>query len=209
MKVLLLSGGAKIASKPILEVIRELDEHDVEVHLAMWAPPTESLRDGAHGATVWGPRKVLPDVPVTETFEGSTDGADFASSTESEVDPQERQQPGEQLLARLAPRGFGPERLRAACAWRALRVRKRLRPYKRTATRVAQRVRRFGQPGRTWRHLRRDAAVMGLAREADVIVAMDAQSVLAAWKLARLLPAPAIVYGLSAGRGIILRRLAG
>ena len=204
MKVLLLSGGAKIASKPVLEVIHELDEHGVEVHLAMWAAPTESLRDGAHGATVWGPRKVLPDAPVVESFEGSTDGADFASSAESEVAV-----PEAQPRTPRAPRGFGPERLRAAYAWRSLRLRKKLRPYKRKARRLVERVRRVGQPRRTWRQLRRDTAMLELAGQADVIVAMDAQSVLAAWKLARRLPGPEVVFGLSAGRGVILRRLAG
>jgi hypothetical protein len=74
--------------------------------------------------------------------------------------------------------------------------------------RVVGRLRRVGQPARTWRRLRRDGTLLAAAGAADVLIALDAPAVLAAWKVGRRNPGPEVVYGLSAGRGVVMRLLA-
>ncbi len=215
MKVLLLSGGKRLASQPVLEVVHELVPQGVEVQLASWAAASQSLHD-AVPVVVWGRRKVLPDPPAQTEFVGSTDPVDTegADQLEPPVEPAEAAaateavaEPAPAPAPRVRPTGLSKERLKAAYAWRALRVRKKLRPYKRKVTRVVDRLKRTGRAGSTWRRLRADDGLMAFASGADVIIALDQPSVLAAWKLARRLPEPDVVYGLSAGRGVVMRRL--
>lgn len=204
MNVLLLSGAAKIGSKPILEVVHELSPHGVALHVAMWAPPTQELLDAQPDLVVWGPVPV--QLQERHPISGSTDATDFSVSTESEVD-----ESGSPRTAAAAAggRGSGAARLRAAYRWRVLRLRKALRPYygplRAKATAPVRRL----YPLRAWRRVRRDERVMAWARSADLIVAMDSQAVLAAWKLAKTLPDAEVIYGLSAGRGAVVRRLEG
>jgi hypothetical protein len=46
---------------------------------------------------------------------------------------------------------------------------------------------------------------MALARQADVVVALDQLAVLAVWKLGKVLPEPELVYGLPASKNVITR----
>lgn len=185
MKILLVSGSPKIASQPILEVVHELVPHDVEVHLAMWGPPTQALRDAVATVTVWGPVAVVPEAPARQTFTGPVDPADFTATADQEV-----------VDSEPAP---------ATAAPLVRKLRQKLK--KGIVGKVVRRLRRVGEVDRVWRNLRRDQRLLSLADDAQVIVAVDAQSVLATWKLAQRSPDPAVVYGLSAGRGVIKRAL--
>jgi hypothetical protein len=65
------------------------------------------------------------------------------------------------------------------------------------------------EPARSWRSVRRSDAVLALAREADVVVAVDAPMVRAAWHLGQKLPlpqGPEVVYGLPATASALARR---
>ena len=188
MKVLLVSGNPKVASQPILEVVHELSPHGVEVHLARWGPPTQALRDAVETVTVWGPVAVVPEAPARSTFTGPIDPADFTATTDQEVD----------------------DTVVSSAGAAALRVRTlRTKVGKSIVGKVLRRLRRMGDVDRVWRRLRRDDRLLRLAGEVQVIVALDAQAVLATWKVAQRSPEPAVVYGLSAGRGVITRALAG
>lgn len=201
MIVLLLSGAAKIGSQPVVEVVHELAPRGVEVKVAMWAPPTQDLRDASPDLVVWGSKKVQQ--PAEHSITGSTDATDFSASTESEVAENEPRR----SAALDTTRPIGRQRLKAAYRWRMLRLRKALRPYYGPVRAKATAPVRRLYPLRAWRRVRRDAQVLAWARAADVIVAVDSQAVLAAWKLAKTLPSVEVIYGLSAGRGAVIRRL--
>ncbi len=63
-----------------------------------------------------------------------------------------------------------------------------------------------GSPARQlWRRIRHDQSALAAAEAADLIVALDARSVLAAWHLSQRNSAPAIVQGIAPA----LRKLAG
>lgn len=67
----------------------------------------------------------------------------------------------------------------------------------------------LAEPARSWKSVRRSSQAMALARQADVIVAVDAPMVRAGWQLARDLPLPAgpeVVYGLPATESALSRR---
>lgn len=182
MRVLMLSGASHATSQAMLEVVHELVARGVEVHVAMWAPPSASLRATATSIVVWGRQQVLPDSPPQTTFTGPVDATD-SSASDAETGPHDAATP--------------PSR----------RPSRRVQHYQKQSLRVLNRLKRVGQSGRTWRHVRRDPQLLARSAQADVIVAVDTQAVLAAWKLARRHAVPNVVYGLSAGRGVITRRL--
>lgn len=209
MNVVLLSAGPKIASQPVAEASLELRASGASVTLVMWAAPSRALLESVDSAAILGPLKVEREEPAPHTeVLGSVDAADFGDSTDTEVSPE---QPDAQAVeattaqAKAKPRGFGRERLRAALRWRLLRYRKRLRPYRRLLSRALRKAKRH--PQRTWRALRRDDSVQRMVRDADVLIAMDSQAILAAWKLSRRMPRAEVVYGLSSGSAVVKRRL--
>ena len=65
------------------------------------------------------------------------------------------------------------------------------------------------EPARSWRAVKRNDTVMALARNADVVVAVDAPMVRAGWQLGKALPlpdGPEVVYGLPAAASALTRR---
>jgi hypothetical protein len=125
--VLLLSGAGQLASQPVLEVVHELAERQVEVHLATWAAPTSSLLAAVSSAVVWGPVDVVPDTAAADEFTGPADPADFTATTDVEVRPSRvpaRLRPYQRQATRVL------DRLRrvghAGRAWRRVRADDRL-----------------------------------------------------------------------------------
>lgn len=68
-----------------------------------------------------------------------------------------------------------------------------------------------GRSYRTWRTVHRDQRLMALAREADVVVAVDSRMIGTVWQLGRALPlpqGPEVVNGIPAVSGALARAAA-
>lgn len=179
MKVVLLSAAPKISSQPIVEVLHELVPRSVAFHLVTWAPPTAELLAVQPDTVILGPVKVRAQ-PEAHAITGSQDATDSSTARESEV----AERPVAPVAARIP---LSRSRLLAP----------------------ARRLRSAAHPHRAWRRLTKTPAALAWLGDADVIIAMDAPAILSAWRLAKKNPNADVVYGLSAGRGLITRALEG
>lgn len=176
-EVLLLLGSQRTAHEAVAESVRTMREGGAEVSLASRVVPSEALRDACDRVAVIGP--------------GLTAGAIL----------------NEQVAAAAAQAAAAPPpeppsgaaRVRAAVEWRARRVRRGV------ARRTAKARGAFVEPTKCWSDVRHSAEAMAWAASADVVCAVDAPMVRAAWLLGRRRAEPEILYGLAAAEGAVAR----
>lgn len=93
------------------------------------------------------------------------------------------------------PTGLSPARVRAAVGWRARKAKRFLGSKVRRSYSLLGRDR-----AKAWKRVRRDPAAMDLLRDAELVVALDAQAIRVGWEIARKQPETLSVWGLAAGR---------
>lgn len=201
MNVLLLIGKSSTSQEAVAAEAEELRRHGHRVTVGTRVPPRQVLVDAVDSVVRLSPALPAPPVAaappaVQAVAEAVTEGEGAPPTAAPEPGPTPSPAPGVAASstsgARPAPGLVGT-------------VRKRVRQLR------AQVSGAVTEPARSWRSVRRNATAMQLAREADVIVAVDAPMVRAVWHLGRRLPLPAgpeVVYGLPAAATAIARRTA-
>lgn len=186
MNVLLLIGKSSTSHEAVAAEAEELRRAGHRVTVGTRVPPRQVLVDAVDAVVRLSPALPAPPVAAVPAAVPATD--------EAAPPPVEAATPAP---ATAAASGARPASGLVGTARRRVR---QLR---------AQVSGAVTEPARSWRAVRRNATVMQLAREADVIVAVDAPMVRAVWHLGRRLPLPGgpeVVYGLPAATTAIARR---
>lgn len=184
MNVLLLIGKSSTSHEAVAAEAEELRRQGHHVTVGTRVPPRQVLVDAVDSVVQLSP--ALPAPPVASVPPG-------VPAAGEEAVPAATPEPAPTPSARSGAPAPGI----------TATARKRVRQLR------AQVSGAVTEPARSWRAVRRNATVMQLAREADVIVAVDAPMVRAVWHLGRRLPLPAgpeVVYGLPAAATAIARR---
>jgi hypothetical protein len=193
VNVLLLIGKSSTSQEAVAAEAEELRRQGHRVTVGTRVPPRPVLADAVDEVVRLSPSLpapppalAAPPVPAVPTVPAAT--ADVAAA--------------DAVSPAGAPASAGPRPPARGVVGSARRRVRQLR---------AQVSGAVTEPARSWRAVRRNATVMRLARDADVIVAVDAPMVRAVWHLGRQLPLPAgpeVVYGLPAAATAIARRAA-
>lgn len=176
-EVLLLLGSQRTAHEAVAESVRSMRAAGARVSLATRVTPSEALREACDRVVVLG--------------QGLTAGAVLTAQVAAAT--------AAAAAAPPPPPPTGAARVRAAVAWRANRVKRGV------ARRTAKTRGAVVEPTRCWADVRRSPQAMTWAGDADVICAVDAAMVRAAWQLGRRHREPEILYGLSAAEGAVAR----
>jgi hypothetical protein len=172
MKVLLISTG-RLPASYFVRVGREMDEPDAVFDVIAWSPPRDHVGDVVRRFVLLGPGRMPQPQP----------------------DAHERQH--RQESTQPAPTDAAP---RARTLWRiAAGLRRRMRRLVRHPRIVALRRKYAKGPSRQlWGRVRSNELARQLAREADLLVVLDAGAIRTGWHLARRHPDKPALFGLSA-----------
>ena len=192
MRILLLIGKPSTSHEVVAAEATELRAQGHQVSLATRVRPREVLADAVDEVVLLSPALPAPPAPAPTPATPSAPAPDSppstapATTTEAPATPAAAPRP----TARRSPTA----RVKAKVRWARGQVSGAVT-----------------EPARSWKSVRRNEKAMALARQSDVIVAVDAPMVRAGWQLARDLPLPAgpeVVYGLPATESAITRRAA-
>ncbi len=202
MNVLLLIGKSSTSHEAVAAEAEELRRQGHRVTVGTRVPPRQVLVDAVDAVVQLSPTLPAPPVAAVPPSVPAVDAepADEAAVATGASGPTDT---GPGATASGATGATPSARADAPASGIVGSARKRVR---RLRAQVSGAV---TEPARSWRAVRRSATVMQLAREADVIVAVDAPMVRAVWHLGRRLPLPAgpeVVYGLPAAATAIARR---
>ncbi len=208
MNVLLLIGKSSTSQEAVAAEAEELRRQGHRVTVGTRVPPRPVLADAVDEVVRLSPSlpapppaPAAPPVPAVPAEVSAADAVPAETEAAGAV-PAPRADTAAADASRRSPRR---PRVRPPARGVVGSARRRVRQLR------AQVSGAVTEPARSWRAVRRNATVMRLARDADVIVAVDAPMVRAVWHLGRQLPLPAgpeVVYGLPAAATAIARRAA-
>ncbi|MFN8147377.1 MAG: hypothetical protein U0R76_07910 [Candidatus Nanopelagicales bacterium] len=181
MRILLLVGKASTSHEVVAAEATELRAQGHHVALATRVAPRDVLTAAVDEVVVLTPTLPAPPAPAAAAAPTATTHAAAAA-------PAPAPAPAPKPAAPRSPTAKAKAKVR----WARGQVSGAL-----------------AEPARSWKSVRRSSQAMALARQADVIVAVDAPMVRAGWQLARDLPLPAgpeVVYGLPATESALSRR---
>ncbi len=171
MRVLLISTG-RLPASYFVRARAELGHPETIVDVLAWAPPREPVGELVQRYLLLGPGEMPQSQPDQQGPPGRQAGQPPTSTT-----PQ---------------RSWNLRRVRAG-------LRRRLRPVFRARwSRALRRLLRRGPSRKFWRTVRTNQAASQLAREADLLVVLDAGGIRTGWHLARRHAGKPALLGLSA-----------
>ncbi len=207
MRALVLAAGRSMARtrvEEITEILQRAGGPDLEIDLYSWGPVEAPV--ATRSTTVLGPVKVYTP-PAAETSladpapahsalpsrSAAGAGAEADSSPDSSFDDDSDDEASglRALGAQITPARVN-ELARS-------RIRRQIRRIRRSAR--YKRVRRIVRGGLNRQfatRARKDPHLLDRARESQLVLALDAAAVPAAWRIARRTPGPAVVLGLPA-----------
>ncbi len=201
MRALVLAAGRSMARarvEEITEILQRAGGPDLEIDLYSWGPVETPV--ATRSTTVLGPVKVYtPPAPATGVMglahapsrSTAGPGADDDSSPDSDDDDSDDVSGLRALSAQITPARVNE--------LAQSRIRRQIRRIRRSAR--YKRVRRIVRGGLNRQfatRARKDPDLLDRAGKSQLVLALDAAAVPAAWRIARRTPGPAVVLGLPA-----------
>jgi len=212
VRALVLSAGTSLSATrmhEVTEALRAAAGGSLDIDLFTWRAPES--RDGLRSATVLGPVTVYipppdhtpaPTQPAKPVKSAARSAVRRVDEPEEESDEESDDTPGAAAdddagRTALSPSGqLTPRRVAGMLRWGTKRQIIRIRRSKQYQS--VRRLIRGGIARQFSAKARRDPAVLACAQHGQVVLALDSGAIAAAWRVAKKVPGPPVVFGLPA-----------